>query len=159
MMTENINGRVIMKTFQKLQIWTGIEIMDSYGNKPVLDYNGNPLFAELLALRIFKEKGFNGVWADTFSRTFRTELPEKKEPKIILPNFVQSELNKINPDGKLNGTWDLILWKNKELRFVELKRKGKDKIRPTQIDFLERALKTGIPIENFEIYEWTESKN
>ena len=157
-MFESINGKEVGKSFQKLKIWKGIKIGDSYGNKTVLDYDGNPLFAELYALRVFKEKGFNGVWADTFRKTFRTELPEKKEPKVILPEFVQCELDKINPDGKLSGTWDLILWKNKELKFVELKRKGKDKIRQTQINFLERALLIGIPIENFEIFEWTKKE-
>ena len=155
-MTENINGRIIRKSFHKLKIWTGVEIRDSYGNKPVLDFNGNPLFAELFALRIFGENGYSGVWADTYRRTFRTELPEKKEPKIILPEFIKNELDKINPEGKMNGTWDLILWKNKEMKFVELKRKGKDKIRQTQIDFMERAIKAGVPIENFEIFEWIE---
>ena len=50
----------------------------------------------------------------------------------------------------------MILWKEEELKFVELKRQGKDRIRQTQIDFLERALKNGIPIENFEIFEWKE---
>lgn len=153
-MTENLNGREIKKSFQEMQIWTGNEIENDYGNKTVLNYKGNPLFAELFALRTFKKKGFDGVWADTYGRTFRTELPEKKEPEITLASFVKQKLDRINPNGKMNGTWDLILWKDKEIRFVELKRKGKDKIRQTQIDFLERALKIGIPIENFEIIEW-----
>ncbi|MFZ4741692.1 MAG: VRR-NUC domain-containing protein [Bacteroidales bacterium] len=155
-MTENLNGRVIRKTFQEIPIWKGNKIVDTYGNKTILDFNGNPLFAELFALRTFKEKGFSGVWADTYRRTFRTELPEKKETKISLPIFVTEKLNKINPNGKLSGTWDLILWKEEELKFVELKRQGKDRIRQTQIEFLERALKNGIPIENFEIFEWKE---
>ena len=157
-MTENLNNIEIRKSFQELPIWTGAEIEDTYGNKPVLDYKGTPLFAELFALRIFKEKGFNGVWADSYRKTCRTELPEKKEPKITLPDFVKNQLDQINPDNKLSGTWDLILWKENEIRFVELKRKNKDKIRQTQIDFLDRATKYGIPIENFEIFEWTEKE-
>ncbi len=157
-MTENLNNIEIRKSFQELPIWTGVEIEDTYGNKPVLDYKGTPLFAELFALKMFKEKGFNGVWADTYRQTFRTELPEKKEPKITLPDFVKNQLDQINPDNTLSGTWDLILWKDNEIKFVELKRKGKDKIRQTQIDFLDRATKYGIPIENFEIFEWTEKE-
>lgn len=155
-MFENLNDLQIKKSFQKLPRWTGDTIVDTYGNKPILDFNGNPLFAELFALRTFKTKGYDGVWADTYRRTFRTELPEKHEDKISLPDFVQQKLKQINPDGKLSGTWDLILWKDNELKFVELKRLGKDYIRQTQIDFLDRALKNGVPVESFEIFEWIE---
>ena len=157
-MTENLNGIKIRKTIHKLPLWTGKEIADTYGNKTILDYKGIPLFTELFALRTFKEKGFDGVWADTFRQRFRTELPEKNEPQIPLPDFIEKQLDKINPNKKLSGTWDLILWKNDQINFVELKRKNKDKIRQTQIDFLERAIKYGIPLENFEIYEWTEKE-
>lgn len=83
-------------------------------------------------------------------------MPEKNEAKVSLPDFVQSRLNQINPNGKLSGTWDLILWKNNSIKFVELKRKGKDKLRQTQIDFLNRAIKSGISINGFEIFEWNE---
>jgi hypothetical protein len=155
-MKEILNGKDVNKTFQELPNWKGKPISDVYGNKPVLDFNGLPVFAELYALREFKEKGFDGVWADSFRKKFRTELPENKEPDFTLPEFVNEKLNKINPNGKLSGTWDLILWKKKELKFVELKRKNKDKIRQTQIDFLERALMVGIGLDNFEIYEWKE---
>lgn len=157
-MTENLNGIEVVKTYQELPIWKGADILDTYGNKAVLDFEGDPVFAELFALRSFIKKGFNGVWADTFRRTFRTELPEKKEPKVPLPDFVLKHLNQINPDGKLSGTWDLILWKKGQIKFVELKRKNKDKIRQTQLNFFERALKSGFSISSFEIYEWTEKK-
>ncbi|QTD36343.1 VRR-NUC domain-containing protein [Polaribacter batillariae] len=157
-MNEILNGIEIKKTFQLIPVWKGKEILDTYGKKPVLNYNGIPLFAELYALRKYKEKGFEGVWADTFRNKFRSELPEKNEPKIILPEFISEKLNKINANGKLSGTWDLILWKQNEIKFVELKRKGKDKIRKTQIEFLERAIKNGISVESFEIYEWKENE-
>jgi hypothetical protein len=158
-MIENLNGIEIRKSIHKLPLWTGKKIADTYGNKTVLDYRGIPLYAELYVLKTFKEKGFDGVWADTYRRRFHTELPEKNELKISLPDFIEKKLEKINPDKKLSGTWDLILWKSKQILFVELKRKNKDKIRQTQIDFLVRAISCGIPQENFEIFEWTEKEN
>lgn len=155
-MTENLKGFEIRKSFQLLPLWKGEPIQNTYGNKPVLNYNGKPLFAELFALRQFNEKGYNGVWADTYRRKFRTELPEVNEPIIQLPVFIQEKLNDINPNGKLNGTWDLILWKENEIKFIELKRKGKDRIQQSQIDFFERALNIGLLLDSFEIFEWTE---
>lgn len=56
---------------------------------------------------------------------------KKNELKIKLPIFVDDKLNEINPNGKLSRTWDLILWKNEVLKFVELKRQKKDSIRQT----------------------------
>ena len=155
-MTENIEGFLVKKSFRELQVWDGVPINDTYGNKPILNYKGKPLFAELFALKLYNEKGYNGVWVDTFKRKFRTELPENKESTILLPEFIQEKLNTINPSGKMSGTWDLILWKGNKIEFVELKRKGKDKIRNTQIEFLKRALNAEIEIDNFEIFEWSE---
>ena len=37
-----------------------------------------------------------------------------------------------------------------------LRKKGKDKIRQTQIEFLKRALNSGFITADFEIYEWVE---
>lgn len=155
-MTENLNGKEINKSYHKLPTWTGKPINDTYGNKPVLIYKGEPLFAELYALKFYQNRGYNGVWADTYRRTFRTKLPEKQLKIIVLPDFIKTKLSEINPNGKLSGTWDLILWKGNYLKFIELKRKGKDKIRSTQIDFLERALKCGYKLSDFEIFEWEE---
>jgi hypothetical protein len=69
---------------------------------------------------------------------------------------MKEKLLEINPDGKWRGTWDLLLWKGQEIKFVELKRKGKDKIKQAQIDFFERALNVGYVSGNFEFYEWEE---
>lgn len=154
-MIESVNNWQIKKTFHLLPVWSGEKITDTYGNKQVLDDKGMPVFAELFALGLYAESGYNGVWADTYRKKFRTELPEKNEVGVELPDFVKNTLHLINPDRKLTGTWDLILWKNREIRFVELKRKGKDSIRQTQIDFLARALRVGIPLKKFEIFEWT----
>lgn len=154
-MSENIGGYLIKKSCQQLPVWTGPTIADTYGGKSVLDYKGTPLFAELYVLSQYEEEGYNGVWVDTFRRVFRTELPEQKQEEVLLPDSVQHLLNQINTDGKLSGTWDLILWKGNNIRFVELKRKGKDRIRQSQVDFLKRALKAGVSLENFEVFEWT----
>lgn len=93
-MNENLNGIEIRKSSQILPIWKGKNISDTYGKKPVLNYAGNPVFAELYALKEYSENGFNGVWADTFRNKFRTELPEKNEPEITLPEFVSETLKK-----------------------------------------------------------------
>lgn len=77
-MKENLNGKEIIKTYRELPVWKENPISNSYVNKPVLDFNGFPVFAELYALREFKENGFDGIWVDSFRKKFPNELPEKK---------------------------------------------------------------------------------
>lgn len=134
--------------------WSGSPIANTYGGKAVLDYQGRPLFAELLALNLYKELGFDGVWVDTYSKKFRTGLPENATPVELSAeiNVKLQEIVTINKSSK--GVWDLLLWKNGELKFVELKRKKKDAIRQSQVEFLNSALKCGYTLHQFEIIEW-----
>lgn len=41
--------------------WTGQFTGDTYGNKPILDVDGEPMFAELAILRLFQKDGWDGV--------------------------------------------------------------------------------------------------
>ena len=41
---------------------------------------------------------------DAYRKILKTELPDKNQPRIDLPEFVQNKLNKINPKGKVSGT-------------------------------------------------------
>ena len=51
--------------------------------------------------------------------------------------------------------WDIMLWDKDNIVFYECKRKNKDKISPTQINWIESALKTGLKETNFVIFEWS----
>ena len=155
----NLEGHLIATSFYEFEVWKGNSIEDNYGGKTVLVYNNKPLFAELVALQIFIEQGFQGVWVDTFKKKYRTGLPENSDP-IQLPteiNEILTEILEIN--GSSKGVWDLLLWKNGQLKFVELKRTKKDKIRTTQINFLKSCLSYGLKTDQFEILEWQEKKN
>jgi len=148
-----LNNREVKLTEYILPKWQGTPISYTYGGKAVLDYKGEPVFAEIYALRIFLEKGYEGVWVDTYGRKFRTGM-SKSEDIMELPESIKKRFYEIHKDGKLGGTWDLLLWKDSEIKFVELKKKGEDKIRATQIAFLEKALSAGHSIDAFELYEW-----
>jgi hypothetical protein len=159
MKTTNLEGHLIATSFYEFEIWEGKPIENNYGGKTVLFYNNQPFFSELVALQIFIEQGFNGVWVDTFKKKYRIGLPENTEP-VFLPTEIQNKLEvllKIN--GSSKGVWDLLLWKNDQLKFVELKRITKDKIRTTQINFLKSCLSCGLKTDQFEILEWKEKKN
>lgn len=134
--------------------WNGEPPHDSFGDKAFVAIDGIATFAELAALKIFKKGGWDGVWINSFRSKFHTSYPLAHPPTEI-PEMALDILNRIHGNASFpRGAWDLFCWKNEQVIFVELKRSQKDKIRPTQIKWLERALAAGFTIENFLVVEW-----
>ncbi len=145
---------LIQKYFLTFQTWKGEPIPNSYGNKAVVDWNGEPLFAELAVLKLFQSNGWSGVWVDSYRRKFRVGLPDVVEP-IEIPQEQQELIDSIRGrTGQFGGCWDLFLWKDSEVLFIELKRKKKDKIQDSQREWLEHSLAHGLRPENFAFVEW-----
>jgi len=145
----------IAKLYLTLKKWHGLVIKDDYNGKAVIDFQGKPLFSELAVLRSYQCKGWDGVWVDCYRKKFRVNLPERQDSIVSLPPKIENIINVIKKRNKgLSGCWDILLWKGRSIRFIELKRLKKDKIRPSQIRFLDVALKSGVPKEAFSLVEW-----
>jgi len=148
------NGGTVMisKSMPEFSPWQGKPLDDDYNGKQVLDYGGTPMFAELVILRHFENTGWQGVWVDSFKNSFLTKWIES----IELPN-VQRKLwqNIQRQKGSRGGCFDIFCWKRDAVLFIESKRCGKDRIRPSQTRWLEAALTIGLPIKSFHVVEWT----
>ena len=133
--------------------WAGDRILDSYGDKPVLDAGVSPAFAEILILRAFQQEGWNGVWVDTFRQKFRTECFPLNE--VVLPTPHKEVFEKIRRAvGNRAGCWDVFCWKDADCVWVEAKLHHRDQIRPSQVNWLDGALKAGFDLSSFLIVEW-----
>ena len=142
------------------QRWSGTPI-NSYGGKPLLDLEGESLYAELVVLRLFQNMGWNGVWVDSYGKKYRTS--PVGEPESVIP---VSALMKEPPYleypkafSKFGGAWDVVVCNNDVIVFCECKRKSKDSIRGTQLVWLENRLSDGATAENFLLVEWSEADN
>jgi hypothetical protein len=139
--------------FHHFKRWQGTPIADSFGNKPVLDCNNAPLFAELAILRLLQASGWQGVWIDTFRRRFLQALPPDS---CVLPKDAQSLLDRVNQGRKWPpGCFDVFAWKDDQLLFVEAKWKGHDSFRDNGKAWLESALNSGLSLESFLVFEWS----
>lgn len=134
--------------------WVGKPPGDSYGSKPIVDYNGTPAFAELALLSALKDSGWGGVWIDTY----RNRMLQRYWPLEVvteLPDGPRELLRSIEQNDALAKPWDLFCWSPKGFLFVECKRKGRDKIRPSQIRFLQSAVAQNVPAAAFMVAEWS----
>lgn len=133
--------------------WEGEFVGDIYGNKPLLDIDGEPMFAELAILRLFQKDGWDGVWVDTFRKKYRTSWGD--EGVVRLSGDKLQLLKAIHQRaGSTSGCFDVFCWKDDFVVFAESKRKSKDDIRQTQLAWLEAAMHTGFGASNFLIVEW-----
>lgn len=136
--------------------WTTAQNYDTYGGKQILDYNNEPLFAELVVLRLLENLDYKGVWVDTYRNKFWQRLPHLSFP--VLPDEKLLNVhNKIyqNKGGRKSGCFDIIAYKENHFVFAELKKRKEDSIRPSQIEWLMAAKNIGIDIASFIIAEWS----
>jgi hypothetical protein len=133
--------------------WQGKPICLTHGAKAVLDFGGQPVYAELAILKTLQETGWDGVWVDTYRKKFRRELPpdSRELPSHALVRY--KRICRANRD-KASGYFDVFAWKGPDYLFVESKRRGKDSIRANQKAWVEAALRAGIPLDSLLICEW-----
>jgi hypothetical protein len=127
---------------------------DTFGGKPVLELNGEMVFAELAILRIFQQAGWEGRWIDSYRHRFLTGYwPEPITHE--LPDAQKSIFDSIQRKaGGMGGCFDVFCWRRGVPLFIESKWKGHDHINDNQRRWLQAALDVGIPIEAFLIVEW-----
>ena len=155
LLTENGENISLDKYHFVFNKWTKPHSFDTYGGKQILELNNEPLFAELLVLRLLEQQDYKGIWVDTYRNKFWQRLPHFSFP--VLPDKkIIDYYNKIYKlkGGKKEGCFDIIAYKDDHFIFAELKRKSKDKIRLSQIEWLQSALRSGLGKTNFLIAEW-----
>lgn len=145
--------------------WTGEKLNNTFGGKPVVDVNGSPAFAELAIVDLLAKSGYSVRWAETYARGGKIpaflvhweDRPYKEQiGKPITEQWVLDTLLGIASlnEGSYSGCWDVVAWKNERLLFAESKRNGRDRIRPSQISWLDASLRYGLKPENFVIVQW-----
>ena len=68
-----VNLPVCHPTFSK---WLGELPNFDYGKKPIVNYKGKGVFAELAILGLLLESGWSGIWVETYGGTnFLKDMP------------------------------------------------------------------------------------
>lgn len=128
------------------------------GKKPTVVWEDQSIYAELALISILKSRGFaEAIWRDNFGQgCFRKAMPKSS---CSLPECFREVCGRILAvHGSWNGCWDVLGMRREGLLFVECKqktRKSKDRIKQSQIQWLESCLEAGLSEEQFAICEWT----
>lgn len=135
--------------------WSGLSPGDTYNGKEVLDCAGRPAFAELAILWMLQSVGWEGVWIDSYARVFRTGY-WNTAPVADLPPAAAAVVSRIGEAaGSRFGAWDVFCWNGRDVLFAESKRAGRDRVRDTQVRWLQGALDVGLSIDQFLVVEWS----
>lgn len=144
------NSVEVKKYFLTFEKWNG-DSVNSYGGKAIIDFKGQPEYAETAVLKLFQQNGWDGVWVD--KKLYRTGILGNDPVK--LPDDKQKVLDQIRTNiSGFGGCWDLFLWKDSRVLFVELKKSKEDKIRDSQKLWLEESVNLNIPADNYIFVEW-----
>ena len=94
------------------------------------------------------------MWVDSYRKKYRIGLPDTTD-SVDLPKDKQKVIDSLKgKTGTTGGCWDLFLWRDNQILFVELKRLKKDKIQNSQIKWLGVALESNFSTRNFALVEW-----
>lgn len=153
--------------FQQMEKTT---IKEDFGGKAIIDFNNNPMFAEIAIVNMLIKSGWEARWIETygrpknnpkilsswdFNKKYKDQTEDPIKDKITLRHL--SKISKLN-NNSYSGCWDVIGWKGKKILFLESKKRNEDNIRETQKKWLICGLKSGLSINNFIIVEWQFSK-
>ncbi len=137
------------------QRWAGPapEWFRAVPNKPVLQFAGQPMWAEFILLRLLESDGWAGAWVKNWGgRAFwRNPLEPVELPAAATALFRRIEAGTA---GRGGGCWDIFAWRDGEVLFMESKQLGRDRLRLTQLAWLKCALDENIPLSSFVIVEW-----
>ncbi len=167
--TLTVAGQVLTvpKTQLQLRPWQGPQIVDAFGKKPLIDFAGRAVFAELCIYELFRLSGWDARWVEPYGAPATQpkffiewlDVPRKQQqhhPLTMVDEEIAKRLDAIAAQnkGSFAGCWDVMGWYENTVLFAESKRLKKDRVQSTQLAWLEASLKAGLRPENFLFVEW-----
>ncbi|MHB8594945.1 MAG: VRR-NUC domain-containing protein [Acidimicrobiales bacterium] len=127
----------------------------NFGNKPIVEWDGESIYPELAVVRLIKRHDFDGVWVDSYRGKFWDGMSVERRLPDVARDAYESILRVRG--GRRGGFWDVMAWKESEFIFIELKQNTaacKDRISEKQRDWLQAALRAGFSPSCFFVCEW-----
>jgi hypothetical protein len=124
---------MVRLTFQACE---GAFLQHSFGNKPLVKHDGEPMFAELAIRSMVEAEGWSARWVCTYGAKAtgpryleswsddplgdQEETPLDAEREVLLAKIVTQNHN------SYSGCWDVLAWNGDRTLFIEAKHDKKD---------------------------------
>jgi hypothetical protein len=119
-------------------------------NKRAYALDGVPLYPELLIVRLLERAGWGAAWRKTWGGdAYWRDINEKAEPSPLAMTIVEQ----VSRQAGYAGSWDIIAWRSRELRLLSSRRAGGQRVSAFMADWLDAALRMGIPLGCFALVE------
>jgi hypothetical protein len=165
--SHTINGEKVQIPVVHLEFkkWQGEPIADTFGGKGLIDYEGIPMFAELVIMKTAIANGWQARWIEAYAMkggkpyhfsawgdgSIKTQIQDPIQDQSPLESL---ELIASQNSSSFYGCWDVIIWSGERVIYIEAKRIKQDRMRITQDRWLESGLKAGLDQSNFVIAWW-----
>ena len=147
---------LIPKVELTLRSWTGATILNTFGGKPLLDFGGRPVFAELCAYELARLSGWEARWVETYGAaamrpncfTAWADAPLGGQEHVpISDDGILSLLQRMAAanGNTYAGYWGAVAWQGNPVVFMELKRRKQDRLRASQLGWVGAGIKLRKP--------------
>ncbi|HSM38396.1 MAG TPA: hypothetical protein VK838_03620 [Candidatus Limnocylindrales bacterium] len=119
-------------------------------NKPAFSFDGEPLYPELVVVRLLERAGWGAALRKTWNGTaYWRGINDPVEPGPLALTIVEQ----ISRQAGHLGQWDIVAWRGRELRLLTSRLAGGQRVTAFLSDWLDAALRLGIPLGCFAIVE------
>jgi hypothetical protein len=160
----SIDGREVMvpKTHAVFAPWIGPSLQRTFNRKPIVQFDGRPMFAELAIRQLAEDAGWHARWvrphgARASYHDLWIDTPGVQPKACIDDEPTRETLERIaaRNNGLFTGCWDVFAWKGDQRLFMEAKHAAKDHLQKSQNGWLKAALDEGLDVDDFVVVEWS----
>lgn len=119
-------------------------------NKRAYALDGLAYYPELLVVRLLERAGWGAAWRKTWGgEAYWRDINEVASPSPLALTIVEQ----VNRQAGHAGSWDIVAWRGRELRLLSSRRAGAERVSSFLAEWLEAALRMGIPLGCFALVE------
>ncbi|HYN64010.1 MAG TPA: hypothetical protein VES36_05350 [Candidatus Limnocylindrales bacterium] len=146
-------ARVEVPAFVRLETrWKG-PLPSTFGsvpNKDAFAFDGAPIYPELLVVKLLERGGWSAAWRKNWGGV--AYWRDIREP-ITPPALPLTILDQVSRQAGHEVPWDIVAWRGRELRLLVSRVDGGQRLSAYLANWLDAALRMGIPLGCFAIVE------
>ncbi|HET6744639.1 MAG TPA: hypothetical protein VFH90_02185 [Candidatus Limnocylindria bacterium] len=119
-------------------------------NKQAIAFDGAPTYPELVVVQLLERAGWGAAWRKNWGGL--AYWRGIREP-IDLPPMTLSILSQVSQQAGHDSPWDVVAWRGRELRLLVSRQEGGQRVSAYVANWLDAALRMGIPLGCFGIVE------